>query len=512
MEPKLTTKKPSGAQNRKRKADKEALAVEKKMQDKLDLLSSWNANQDSISRMYGSGFQFLNKPVLDPDEIRRALELPIYGIEPPKVLRVIREILQLQTKGYFLAPADFCDAILRDEKIYAFLQVRINAIIGSKINLEPADDSDKAKELQEEIEKVFTKLVPLNEVGEMLRWALLLGTSISQILWDTKDGMWCPRISVWHPKYMYYNWALYQFRIVTADYGELTVAPEDIQWSLFSPYSEHLPWNRGLVIPLATIYLIRTWLLQWWARHQERNGQPIIGAVTSAEATPEEEKLFIQQLTTLSSNAVVRLPQGIEGNKFDLKFIQANSDLFKGFHTYLDYIDRSLAQTILGQDKTTMAKTSGMSIGGNEAGESVRLDLMRFDARSLGEHLREKILKPYVKFNYGEEFEELAPFIEFDIEEPEDMKSKAEQIKLLSEAFVNFASLTVGQQIDYRAILDDFTLPIVESEKAPPDMPYANTFLEPPDDLNKKENQDDKNKKEELTSLSPEARFFKWRA
>ena len=458
----MTKKQPSGAANRKKAALKLENELELRLAEKVKTLSSWS--DINVSKQYSNAFAGVNKPILSPEEIKAALELPIYGIDPPRVLQVITQILQLQTKGYFLPSADFCDSMLRDEKIYAFLQVRVNSLIGADIDIHAADDSEKAAELRLDVEKNFHKMMPLNQIGEMLRWGLLLGTGLSQILWDTdnKEGKWMPKLSVWHPKYLFYNWAMREFQLQTQDNGQVIVRKEDIQWSLFCPYSEHLPWNRGLIIPLATLYLIRTWLIQWWARHQEKNGQPIIGAITSAEATPEEERLFIQQLTTLSSNAVVRLPQGVEGNKFDLKFIQAQSDLFKGFQSYLDYIDRSIAILILGQDKTTMAKTSGMSIGGNDAGETVREDLMKCDANNLSEHLREKIIKPYIRFNYGEEYEDLAPSICFEVVEEEDLNARATALNLLSQAMVGFNSL--GAKIDYAEMFEEFGIKLAESE------------------------------------------------
>lgn len=462
----MTKKQPSGSANRKRAAEKLALEDANYKQERLSIASTWNT-EVALKSQYGSSFDNEVHPVITPEQIKRALELPIYGVNPPQTVGAINQILNWQTQGMYLYPAQFCDSILRDEKIYSFLQVRIKALVGSDITLNPFDESEMAIKIKEDCDDRFSDMMPLTELEEMLRWSLMLGSSISQIIWDTsKDNMWVPRLSSWNPKNLYYNWALREFRLITQNLSEITILQEDVQWSLFHIFTDHLPWNRAMILPLAMPYLFRVWNEQWWARHQERVGSPILGAVTSAEATPEEERLFIQQLFSIASNAVVRLPQGVEGNKFDLKVIQASSDMYEGFKQFLDYIDRNIAMIVMGQDKTNMAKTTGMTIGGNDAGEKVRLDLMRSDANNLSEHLREKILKPYVKFNYGEEFEDMAPYICFEIEEPEDLNERATSLNLLSQALTGFNAL--GAKLDFAAIFEEFSLPIQDSDTSSP--------------------------------------------
>jgi phage gp29-like protein len=428
--------------------------------DALSIMSSWNAEAAKAS--YGGTFDYTNKPRMTPEEIEKALEIPVYGVPPPRQARAIADILQQQTTGFFLSPADFTDAMLRDDRIFALLHVRINSLIGAGFNLVPGDETPKAKEIQEVCAKHFADMVPVSEMSEMLRWGIVLGNSISQINWNTsKDGLWIPRMNIFHPRYMFYNWGVRQMQLSTMNEAQIVIYPEDIGWNLFTPYTDHLPWLRGAILPLAMLYLQRFYLKQWWQRSQERTGSPILGAVTSAEATPEEEAIFLQQVFALNSNAAIRLPQGVDGNKFDLKIIQPQSDLYQGFEAYLDYIDKCIAILLLGQDKTTSSKGGAITIGNEGAGEEVRLDIMRFDANAISCNLREKILKPFVRFNFGEEFEELAPFIHWNIEEVEDMNVKGNTLFAMSQGLEKLvANPVVATMIDFRELLNEFDMPL----------------------------------------------------
>lgn len=491
----MTPKQPSGAQNRKKRANYDKLAkendelkhlvgkIETISKDKSKLLKTW---QQQLMERQGSAYLTNNLPTT-PEEIHAILELPVYGTSPEVSVAAINAIRGQQRQGYFYQPAIFCDAILQDSAIYSALMTRVKALTGKTIIFEPADDSDLAKEIQEDVEKNFSKMACPSVLEDMLRWGLLLGVSVAQVMWDSKDGKWMPTLKQMHPKYLWWNYGWYQFAITTAD-GMSAVLEEDIQWDLFMPYTDHLPWTRGMILPLAMLWLMRNCNEQWWSQHQERNGQGLLVAITSAEATPAEEKVFAQQLFNLGSKPVVRAPQGNEGNKFDVRREDPDSDLYAGYKEILDYATRQVNMVVVGQDKTGMAKTTGMSIGGNDAGELVRLDLMRSDALALGSNLREKLIKSYVKFNYGEEVVELAPYIKWDIEPAEDLVAKTMAWKQFGDALVNLPRSPIGQIIDYRAAADILSLPLLEEGKINLDVPEYMSYLEPEDSpINTKE-------------------------
>jgi phage gp29-like protein len=476
----IKEKPPSGSTNRKIKALKEQVAsltkkveidlkVEKRNTDAFSIMSSWQ--RESQKAQFGGGsFDYTNKPPVSPQDIQEAMEIPIYGVPAPKVARAINEILAQQRTGFFLSPADFTDSMLQDDRIFALLHVRINSLIGAGFDLKPADESPKAKEIQEMCSKLLPEMVSVSEMSEMLRWGIVLGNSISQIYWDTnRDGMWVPHQKIFHPRYMFYDWAARQMQLSTMNAAQLIIYPDDIQWNLFTPYTDHLPWLRGAILPLAMLYLQRFYLKQWWQRSQERTGSPILGAVTSAEATPEEEQLFLKAVFNLNSNAAIRLPQGVEGNKFDLKIIQPQSDLYQGFESYLDYLDKCIAILLLGQDKTTSSKGGAITIGNEGAGEEVRHDIMAFDANSLSANLREKILKPFIKFNYGEQYVDLAPYMVFDIDPPDDLSVKSNTLFAMSQGLEKLvANPVVSNMIDFRELLLGFDIPLNEQGNIDP--------------------------------------------
>lgn len=472
----------SGAENRTiRKLKDELEALKKSMpqaaEQKGAVLRTW---QKDLMQATGSEY-LLNKIAVTPDQVSAILELPVYGVEPAQSVSAINAIRQQQRLGNYYQPAIFADAILQDSVIYANLQTRVKALVGTEMKLEPADESEQAQLICEACEECIDIMMPKTEIEEMLRWGLLLGTSISQIMWDADEGKWLPQLKIMHPKYVFYNWATRLFNITTQGVGSVAktqakpggqdswiqILPEDIQWDLFTPYTEHLPWMRGLILPLAMLWLMRNWNEQWWSQHQEKNGQGLLVAITSAEATPQEEKLFAAQLAGLMASPVVRAPQGVEGNKFDVRREDPNSDLYMGFKEILDYIDRRIAMVILGQDKTSMAKTSGMSIGGADAGEEVRLDLMRSDAQALSCNLKKNILERYVRFNFGEDAVALTPNICFDVEPEEDIKQIADAQFTGSQAIMNMLQTPLADKINFLEWIEQFKIPCLDEGEAP---------------------------------------------
>lgn len=434
--------------------------------------------------MKKTGSEFLLKDVpLSPEQVQAILELPVYGSDPAQTVSAVTAVKTQQRLGNYYIPAQFCDSILQDSVIYATLQVRVKSLLGTELQIKPADESELAQQICEDIENNIEKMVPITEVEEMLRWGLLLGTSISQLMWDsTSDGKWMPELKIMHPKYMFYNWATRLFNLTTqgslpassakGSYGTdsrsgwIQILPDDIQWNLFTPYTDHLPWMRGLILPLAMLWLIRNWNEQWWTQHQERNGSGLLVAITSAEALPEEERLFINQLANLGASPVVRSPQGVEGNKFDVRREDPSSDLYQGFKELLDYVDRRIAMVVLGQDKTTMAKTSGMSIGGNDAGEEVRLDLMRSDAKAVADNIRKNVLERYVLFNYGEQAVELTPYICFDVEPEENLKQLSDAHKTATEAIMNLMQMPIANKINFMELFERYQIPLLSDDEA----------------------------------------------
>lgn len=451
----MARKQPSGAQNRKKAAIR-ALA---RAEAQGELRTLWNASrsQDSLAAWVDASKQY------DPNG--PALQLPVYGVPPPTLVGIVNGAVAALEQGMFFAAAQLADGMSRDDRLRATLDVRTDTIVGAKLDLEPAKDTNRGRSIKEDCEEVFSKMLPGNQVGALLRNGLMMSVGIGQVIQvDVADQ---PTFRVWNNRYLRFDWMLRRYCLVTQNRGEIVIEPDDPEWIVYEPYGPY-GWLHGtLVRAVALPWLIRHWSRTWWARHQEVHGQPIRVGVIPADRNPDDERLFLKQLANLSHESVIRIPQGEEGNKFDVRLVEAAANTWQGFEALLKHCDESIAIAILGQKQST-AGQGGLGTQEN-AGEDTLLKLARKDAL-VYEVLREKVLEPWCEDNYGDA--SLAPYVAPQIEPPEDLDKRAGHLLKLSQAVAQFATAPdFARHVDIRALLESFDVPLVAEDKVPPDMP-----------------------------------------
>lgn len=397
------------------------------------------------------------------------VELPIYGVPPPTLVKIVAAIIQQLEQGAFYAPSYLWDGMSRDERIAATLNVRISGLLGSTLDLEPALDTNRARKVKEDTEKLIGKMLPMHQMTALMRNGLGLSVGIAQVLTTRNAKSTQPTIKVWNNRNLRYDWVLRKYRLVTENRGEITVEAGDPEWIVYEPYGPHGWLNGALLRPLVLPWMIRFWTRTWWARYQEVHGQPIRAGIIPANREPADEKTFLAQISNLAHEAVIRLPQGEDGNKFDLKLIESDSTNWKGFEGLIGHTDRSIEIAILSQSQSTEGQ-GGLGTQEN-AGESTILRLLRGDAM-VGEVIREQLVKPWAADNYGNA--DLAPYLKWQVDPPEDMGIKAKTLLTVAQAVQAFALAPAwARHVDVRATLEDMGLPLIPEDDVPPDVPDA---------------------------------------
>lgn len=376
-------------------------------------------------------------------------ELPLYGAPPTVFIRAIEGTLSQLEQGAFYASAYLWDGMLRDDRLAAKSEERIDRLIGSPLEIKPGKDTIAGRRVAEDFERLRSKILPSPELFKLCRTAMALSVGIAQRLTTRTLKTSVPTIKVWNNRYLRYDWMLRQFRLVTENRGEIALEPDDPEWIIYEPYG-HYGWLsdakiRSSVIPWA----IRHWTRTWWARYQEVHGQPIRAGIIPSARDPKDEKLFLSQISTLAHEAVIRLPQGQDGNQFDLKLIEAATNNWEGFEKLLQHCDDSLAICWLGQSQSTRGQ-GGLGTQEN-AGESTIIRLVRKDA-GVQDIIRDQHLKPWTADNYEGDPDDLAPYLNFEIEPPADEKKAAETDLNISKACVQFKQ--AGTPIDMRKYLE----------------------------------------------------------
>jgi hypothetical protein len=384
--------------------------------------------------------------------------IPMVGTSPGKTVAYVQSIISAVNSAVFYGNvALFCDGILEDEAVSAALTVRLQSLVSSRIDIIPASEDPKALKVRDLCEKHLPYIITNQQIVWLMRWGLLLGNGFANVYMDDIDGYKIPRISLWHPRYARWDLGVKQYKMVTENMGEVFVLEDDPSWLLVRPYGDFYPWFQAMIKPLANIYLKRHSAIEWWARLQEAAGAPMFGAIVPPYTDPTDEAAFVSELQNHSFAPIIRLPQGQDGNRYEVEVIQANAEAFKGFEAFLKYCDSQIYRLINGQDFSMGASTSILSSAENP-GRAVRQEIRRHDARTIEPVIFEKLLKPWCIANFGDA--SLTPSVRFDIEDKEDQLKKTQSIQTLMDAF-NMAGFK-HIPLDVKAILNDLDLPIAD--------------------------------------------------
>ncbi len=422
--------KKSGAQNRKAKKDKQVELVERKV----------GAGQGWLSQ------EAYLKASEQWDPNGRPWQLPIYGSAFPLAVRPVEQALLAFETGQFASASLLFDRMTRDDRVSAKAEERVDRLIGSDLEIEPADDSAQALTASEDLEKQVQFMFPSSQLTSLMMSALGLTVGVAQVKTTRVGlGMRIPTIDVWNNRNLYYDWLARQLIMITQNRGNLVVEEGDEQWLVWQPYG---PWGWlrfGKVRSIAIPWLIRTWCRSWWARWAEVNGIPMRAGIIPMTRDPADEKIFLAQLANIGAEAVMRLPQGGEGNNFDVKLIEAAGKGWEGFERLLLHCDDSIAIAWLNQTQSTKGQGG---LGSQEnAGESTMVRITRKDAL-LSVALREQVLKPWCLDNYGHD---KAPYLNWIFEPPKDESLTAKTDLSIAQSMVAFKS--AGAPLDQRAYL-----------------------------------------------------------
>lgn len=410
-----------------------------KRQAREEVTTLWAAPKSGSSSLAISKQQF--------DEKGTAIELPIYGVPPTTLVSAVNAAILGMEQGQFYAAAYLADGMTRDDRLRAKLEERIDALTGAEMECEPAKDNATVRTIAEDLEAQLDDILPAHQVGKLLKNGRMMGVGVAQVLTARTEKSTHPTIKTWNNRFLRWDWTIRRYCLVTQNRGEIALDPDDPEWFIYEPFGPEGWLDSAIMRAVVLPWLIRYWTRTWWARHQEVHGQPIRLGIIPAERDPADERLFLRQLANLAHEAVIRLPQGVDGNKFDVKLLEAAANTWEGFEKLLAHCDDSIAISFLGQKQSTNGQGG---LGTQEkAGESTILRLTRSDAK-IYTLLRRKVLKPWTADNYGDP--EKAPYVCPQIEPPEDEGERAKTDLTVSQTLVQFK--TSGAPLDPRKYLE----------------------------------------------------------
>lgn len=364
----------------------------------------------------------------------------------------VQSILADLENGQFNDAALLWSQMLRDDRIRAVMDVRVNSVLGAPLHMEPSKETAGAKRVAEDAEELWWQMVPRSELTALYTWGLGLGVGIARRVWDR----WQPRLKVWHPAALFFRLDDDKYYLRTGDQGVIPIEPDDPNWVLFTPYGYKYARTSGLIRSLAMLYLCRQWAFRDRARHSERHGIPFLVGTTPAEADRDDKAAYKSALANVGSETVIIAPKGQDGNQWGVELVESKADSHEVFSSQIDHLDAAIAIVALGQSMSTQAP-GGLGAKAN-AGDSVRSDIKRFDAETIGD-LGEQILKPWSEYNYGKD---LCPRPCLEVDPPADGAKRALELSTLGDALDKLEKYGA----DARQLLTETGVPMLSPEEA----------------------------------------------
>lgn len=377
-------------------------------------------------------------------------------------VEAVRAALDGHTSGSFAGSAMLCDAMVGDDRIHSALGSRVGALFGLPTLYEGAD-----VEVRDAWRRAWEIGATPEVQAEAARWTHLMGFALVEILWDTDAPRWQPYLKVWHPQYARFDVMTRTYRVATLD-GEVECTPGGGRWLVLAPYGER-SYMYGAVRALALPWLLRNFAYRDWARYSERHGMPMIKASVPEMASSDDKDAFVGALRTMGSEAVVRLPENLDGSKFDVTLLEATANTWQGFLALISKCDTAITLTLQWQNLTTEIKE------GSNAAARVHADVkqtaVEFDDRTLSQAIGQQVARVWVEWNFGAGRE--VPVTRHDTSVTEDHEAAARVLESLSRSV---GSLTnAGVQVDAPALALAYgvRLPImVDATRKPPVFGY----------------------------------------
>lgn len=385
---------------------------------------------------------------------------------------ILGTLRQLEN-GLFRNAAILADQFGRDDRIDGVLRTRVDELLQSQLDITPVDDRAKAKRIAEMLGGAedgpgeWDRMFPQGTLSKIHRTGLCLNFAFAKINWLNERDMWWPRLDYWNTQFVRFDWWRRCFVVMTMNAGEVELPRLDQnpigdgQWFVWCPFGYQEAWFGGLVRSLAQMYLRRMWTNRDWSRFGEAHGLPMHKAIVPGDAKPEETNPFFEAVLERQTESTVLCPQGAEGKKYDVEILEAAARTWETFKDQKSDVNTDIAVLVLGQNLTTESPGGHLSNGGAQQGpRAVLLNKARMDA-SLATALRDQVLVPWARFNFGDP--DLAPRPIYRVDPPEDEGKKAATMKAVGDGVTSLKA--AGIAVDERKTGEEFGIVMLTPEQ-----------------------------------------------
>lgn len=357
-------------------------------------------------------------------------DLPLVTVQNTWDVHQARHALYAHMIGIFESSGQLVDSELGDPRVMATTRSRVTALFGRPVKFTPANDSSAAKEVCDAWEKHWPVFAGSYGLQLAHVYAIHMGWSASQVVWDVSGDLDLPHLRFWHPRFTYYQWDVRKYIAISQD-GNIPIIPGDGKWLLYAPHGEYRGWVHGAIRAVTEPWLYRHFGARDMARFSELHGLPTRKGKVPAASDPTERGNFEQNLANLGSDAALIVPTGVDGvNSYDYELVEAKDTAWESFPGLIDRADMDIVLAILMVNLTTEVK------GGSFAATTAHMDKERggteFDNQGWKHAIHNQVAAPFAWLNYGDP--SLAPWTEWDIKSRDEANDAADRFGKIGAA------------------------------------------------------------------------------
>lgn len=286
------------------------------------------------------------------------------------------------------------DEIKRDGRAYGVLQKRASLLLQRDWVMEPASNAsidiaaaDFCKEVIEGV--AFDRLC--NDMCD----ATLKGFSEHEIVWGREGNRIKPVDIVTHDQRRFVFDENWRSRLLTMTAARDGIELPDRKFMVhrFDAKGNN-PYGLGLGTRLFWPVLFKREGIAFWLHFLDKYAEPtVVGKTPYGVLTPEQNEL-LQKLRQIRSSSAVVLPIGT-----DVEYLEAARSGSVSYETFLEYWDKDIAITVLGESLST-----DIGSGGSRAASSTHADmsamLVDSDSDLQADTFHDQLLRWIVEYNF----------------------------------------------------------------------------------------------------------------
>ena len=317
----------------------------------------------------------------------------------------------------------------------------------------------------------FIRKLPLfrnmHKKNRRMLTALNYGFSVSELIWDLKDGVWIPvNFITRKPERFHFNanWDLF-----LVQNGMKTKLDQNYKWLVFQhePDDEN-PYGTSMLKCVYWAWMFKQAGYDFWVQATEKFSVKTLVALFEAEG--DETKISAR------ANSIAEMLMGIQsgsaaavGNVKEIKDVGMNGEL-AGFKELVEACDLQISYGLTGQAVATNAAN-----GGSLALGQVQAELLYEDCKSIALELQsvlQQIIDWTVELNFGEDAK--APLIQYAVDRrasfEEVMKAIDHRIPVSKSALYSYYGVPEPSDDDDAFIMENGSAMTLSDSSRPKDV------------------------------------------